>query len=127
MRNDDMKAIVADGYDRIADDYLGRFGQSSVRDAMLAELLKKLPARAMVLDLGCGAGEPVAREFVAHGFEVTGVDASPGQIMRARRNVPEANFVHADMTSIQLPARPVHANGPIGWSFSADVGRNKRP
>ncbi|MBR0715914.1 class I SAM-dependent methyltransferase [Bradyrhizobium liaoningense] len=32
-----------------------------------------------------------------------GVDASLGQIVRARRNVPEANFVHADMTSIQLP------------------------
>jgi ubiquinone/menaquinone biosynthesis C-methylase UbiE len=105
MRNDDMKAIVADGYDRIADDYLGRFGKSSVRDAKLAELLKKLPARAIVLDLGCGAGEPAAREFVAHGSEVTGVDASLGQIMRARRNVPEANFVHADMTSIQLPSQ----------------------
>lgn len=109
MRNDDMKTIVAEGYDRIADDYLGRFGQSSVRDAKLAELLEKLPKRAMVLDLGCGAGEPVAREFVAHGFQVTGVDASLGQIMRARRNVPKANFVHADMTAVQLPAQAFDA------------------
>jgi SAM-dependent methyltransferase len=109
MRNDDMKTIVAEGYDRIADDYLGRFGQSSVGDAKLAELLEKLPARAMVLDLGCGAGEPVAREFVARGFQVTGIDASLGQIMRARRNVPKANFLHADMTSVQLPAQAFDA------------------
>jgi SAM-dependent methyltransferase len=104
-----MKTIVAEGYDRIADDYLDRFGQSSVRDAKLTELLQKLPARAMVLDLGCGAGEPVARKFVARGFQVTGVDASLGQIMRARRNVPEANFVHGDMTSVQLPAQSFDA------------------
>ena len=109
MTNDDMKKIVAEGYDRIADDYLGRFGQSSVRDAKLAELLEKLPAKAVVLDLGCGAGEPVAREFVAHGFQVIGVDASLGQIMRARQNVPEAHFIHADMTSVQLPAQAFDA------------------
>ena len=104
-----MKRLVAEGYDRIADDYFGRFGQSSVRDAKLAEILEKLPARAMVLDLGCGAGEPVARELVAHGFQVIGVDASLGQIMRARRNVSEADFVHADMTSVQLPAQAFDA------------------
>jgi len=109
MRNHDMKAIVAEGYDRIAGDYLGRFGRSSVRDAKLAELLKKLPARAKVLDLGCGAGEPVARELAGHGFQVTGVDASYGQIMRARRNVPAVHFVHADMTSVQLPTQAFDA------------------
>ncbi len=104
MKSDDPKAIVPQGYDRIADAYLARFGQSTVRDAKFAGLLKKLPAGATVLDLGCGAGDPVARELVAHGFRVTGVDASLGQIERARRNVPEASFVHADMTSVQLPA-----------------------
>src|SRR5690349_20498164 len=104
MNGNDPKAIVAQGYDRIADAYLARFGQSTVRDAKLAGLLKKLPAGAMVLDLGCGAGEPVARELVAHGFRVTGVDASLGQIEPARRNVPEASFVHADMSCVQLPA-----------------------
>ena len=109
MKDKALKTIVAQGYDRIADEYFGRFGQSSVRDAKLAGLLKKLPAGAMVLDLGCGAGKPVARELVSHGFQVTGVDASLGQIVRARQNVPEANFVHADMTSVQLPAQSFDA------------------
>jgi SAM-dependent methyltransferase len=109
MHGDDMKRIVAEGYDRIADDYLERFGRSSVRDAKLAELLETLPARALVLDLGCGAGEPVARELVAHGFQVTGIDGSLRQVECARRNVPEASFVHADMTSVQLPAEAFDA------------------
>lgn len=109
MKDNDIKRIVAEGYDRIADDYLEQFGRSSVRAAKLAYLVEKLPAGSMVLDLGCGAGEPVAREFVAHGFRVTGVDASLGQIERARRNVPQANFIHADMTSVQFPAEAFDA------------------
>lgn len=109
MKTDDIKTIVADGYDRIADDYLERFGHSSVRDAKLGDLLGRLPVRAMVLDLGCGAGEPVARAYVAHGSQVTGVDASLGQIVRARRNIPEGHFVNADMTTVEFPAQTFDA------------------
>jgi cyclopropane fatty-acyl-phospholipid synthase-like methyltransferase len=109
MNGHDMKRMVAEGYDRIADEYLVHFGQSSVRAAQLAALLDKLPAGATVLDLGCGAGEPVARECVARGFQVTGVDASLGQVERARRNVPQARFIHADMTAVELPAEAFDA------------------
>jgi SAM-dependent methyltransferase len=109
MNNDDIKRMVAESYDRIADDYLNRFGQSSVRNAKLAELVDKLPGKAAVLDLGCGAGVPVARDFVAYGFRVTGVDGSLRQIERARRNVPEANFIHADMVSVQFPVETFDA------------------
>lgn len=107
--NDDIKKAVAAGYDRMADEYLARFGRSSVRNAKFAELIATLPEGAAVLDLGCGAGEPVARDSVAHGFRVTGVDASLGQIDRARRNVPTATFIHADMTSVQFAAETFDA------------------
>jgi len=40
----------------------------------LARFSACLPARARVLDLGCGAGEPIARWFIAEGFMVTGID-----------------------------------------------------
>jgi cyclopropane fatty-acyl-phospholipid synthase-like methyltransferase len=109
MIRSDIKRMVAEGYDRIADEYFEQFGQSSVRAAKLAALIANLPERATVLDLGCGAGEPVAREFVTHGFRVTGVDVSLGQIERARGNVPEATFIHTDMTSVQFPAETFDA------------------
>jgi cyclopropane fatty-acyl-phospholipid synthase-like methyltransferase len=109
MTKSDITRLVAESYDRIADDYLEEFGRSSVRDAKLAELIKNLPASATVLDLGCGAGVPVARSLATHGCLVTGVDASLGQIERARQNVPEAKFIQADMTSVQFPAETFDA------------------
>jgi len=45
---------------------------------------------------------PVERYPVERGFKVTGVDASKGQIERARHNVPEAEFILADMASIRF-------------------------
>lgn len=109
MTKNDIKKIVAEGYDQIADDYLALFGRSAVRAGKLAELVAQLPPRATVLDLGCGAGEPVARDLAARGFRVTGVDASLAQIERARRTIPEAIFIHADMTSVQFPTEAFDA------------------
>ena len=104
LGSSDVTKLVAAGYDQIADSYLQQFGQSAVRPRKLNELADLLPSRAHVLDLGCGAGVPVARDLIARGFEVTGVDASARQIERARGNVPQARFILADMTTIEFPA-----------------------
>jgi SAM-dependent methyltransferase len=104
MMKRDVKRIVAEGYDRVADEYFEQFGRSSVRDTKLAELVANCPQGGSVLDLGCGAGKPVARRLLERGFRVTGVDSSLGQIERARRNFPDADFIHADMTSVEFPA-----------------------
>ena len=98
------RQLVARGYDAVADAYLGRFSSSAVRDAWLAGFVALLPDNAHVLDLGCGAGVPVARRFVELGFDVTGVDGSARQIGLARAHVPAAAFLHADMTGVELPA-----------------------
>jgi cyclopropane fatty-acyl-phospholipid synthase-like methyltransferase len=103
MSNDDHKKLVAAGYDRIGDTYLDRFGVSEVRSRKLAELKKGLSPGARVLDLGCGAGLPVARDLTTDGFRVTGVDGSVAQIARARQNVPDAVLIHADMTNVEFP------------------------
>ena len=64
-------------------------------------LLERLAPGAAVLELGCGAGVPVTARLVER-FSVTGVDLSAQQITLARRNVPAATFVHADMTRLEL-------------------------
>ena len=93
--------LVSSGYDLVADAYLERFGVSTVRQRWVARLLGGLPSSGgRVLDLGCGAGVPVARDLAAAGHTVVGVDGSPQQIARARRNVPGATFLQADMSKV---------------------------
>ena len=98
----DPKSLVASGYDLMAEAYLQRHGRSEVRSHWLRELIGLLPGQTRVLDLGCGAGVPVARELTAGGFQVVGVDLSARQIELARRNVPAAEFVQADMATVEL-------------------------
>jgi SAM-dependent methyltransferase len=102
LDDDDAKLLVARGYDTIAEVYLERYARSQVRDRWLMELIALLPKGARVLDLGCGAGIPVARELAIRGFRVIGVDSSVRQIELARHNVPGAEFIHSDMTNIEF-------------------------
>jgi SAM-dependent methyltransferase len=99
------KSVVEQGYDRIAERYAAWTGDSwhSARGDYGSLLSERLPRGAAVLELGCGTGVPVTRELARH-FAVTGVDLSARSIALARRNVPTATFLHADMASVQLPA-----------------------
>lgn len=53
-------------------------------------------------DIGCGAGVPCTRLLAEHG-DVLGLDISNSQIELARKNVPNARFIKADMTTVELP------------------------
>lgn len=93
--------VVADGYDIVADRYLAWTVEGPTRLAYLDRLLGMLPDGSRVLELGCGAGEPVARRL-SERHRVTGVDLSPEQIARARARVPGADFLIGDMTQLVL-------------------------
>jgi len=56
-----------------------------------------------VLDLGCGAGVPSTRRL-AESFSVVGVDISTKQLASARRNVPGAELIRADLREVDFPA-----------------------
>jgi SAM-dependent methyltransferase len=106
----DPVAVVAAGYDEIAERYLAwSGGQPSGARLRALELADRLiPAGAEVLELGCGAGLPMtARLAVAR--QLTGVDVSAEQIRRARENVPSATFLQADLTTVDRPAASLDA------------------
>ena len=102
----DARRVVADGYDAVAERYYAWSDArpSATRRRWLAKALERIPLGADVLDLGCGAGVPMTRALAA-GRQVTGVDISARQIELARAAVPEATFIHADMTALELPRR----------------------
>ena len=100
----DPKRVVAEGYDRIAEHYVewsGGDGEDP-RDRYLALLEERLPVGAAVLELGCGTGA-LTTNRLARRFAVTGVDISGRSIALARRNVPAATLLHADMTALRFP------------------------
>lgn len=100
--------VVAEGYDRVADRYLAWSVNGPTRLAYLDRLLRMLPDGSDVLELGCGAGEPVARRL-SERHRVTGVDLSPEQISRARTSVPDADFLIGDMTQLVFEPRSFDA------------------
>jgi SAM-dependent methyltransferase len=68
----------------------------------LEEMGQDLPPGSAVLDLGCGAGVPATRWLADRGFDVTGVDLSERQLDLARKLVPTAIFIKADMTGLDF-------------------------
>ena len=106
-------------YDSIAEQWhAGRSGFAARK--YLDLLLVGLRPGAAVLDLGCGTGVPVARYLVGEGFRVVGVDQSAAMLEIARREVPGAEFVHADMLGVQLEEEFAAA---VAWDSIFHVGR----
>lgn len=102
---DPRTQIVADGYDAIGDTF-SAWREQIVGDPRLEwehELTARLDPDSRVLELGCGAGTPETKRL-AECFALTGVDISPRQVQRARVAIPEAEFICADFSELELPA-----------------------
>ena len=65
-------------------------------------LLSLLPKNPSILDIGCNDGMPVDKYLVKKGAVVTGVDISQKAIEKAKLNVPNAEFIHADIEKIKF-------------------------
>ncbi len=101
--------VVRRGYDALSLRYRSDDAEAGLYAPWIAELSQRLGPSASVLDVGCGCGVPVARDLAAAGHRVTGVDISDVQIERARRLVPDAEFLRADATEIDFPPGSFHA------------------
>jgi len=117
---------VEAGYDRVAEAYLStKNPEDPVTLAVLEDLASDLPSTAAVLDLGCGAGIPVTRWLAHRGYAVTGVDVSARQLELARKYVPEATFIKADM--IDLAFRPETFDAVVAFHSIIHVPREEHP
>jgi len=116
-----QRDLVRRGYDAISGAYRSDDGQAAVSSAedvgryagWATELADLLPAGATVADLGCGIGLPATRALTDHRLRVIGVDFSAVQLARARRLVPAARFVQADMAALHL--RPASLDAVVSF------------
>jgi SAM-dependent methyltransferase len=101
---DPRTQIVSEGYDAMGDvfaEWRTRIAGDPRRE-WEDELVSRLVEGALVLELGCGSGTPETKRL-AERFRLTGVDISPRQVERARMAIPEAEFLCADFTELELP------------------------
>ena len=92
-------------YEAQAAAYDAQRSRSLFEARWLARFAACLPEGGRVLDLGCGAGEPIARWFMAEGFTLTGVDFAGAMLDIARQRWPEGDWRQADMRSLDLGER----------------------
>ena len=107
-RADDTRDV----YDRQAADYDAQRSRAFFEARWLSRFADSLPEGARVLDLGCGAGEPIAGWLIREGYRVTGTDFSDAMLDIARRRFPEGDWRNQDMRTLDLPDR---FHGIIGW------------
>lgn len=106
----DAKAV----YDRVAPAWDVARAPQFPEKAWITRILADLPARAAILDVGCGAGRPIAAAFLARGHHVTGVDLSQQMLTLARQNLPAGRWLEGDM-------RTLNAVLPPGGRFDAVI------
>lgn len=107
--SDETRAIYA----RQAVAYDTKRSRALFEARWLARFSACLPACARVLDLGCGAGEPIARWFIAEGFRVTGIDFAEPMLDLARARWPDGDWRHVDMKQLELSET---FDGIIAWN-----------
>jgi SAM-dependent methyltransferase len=98
-------------------------GRSLMERSYLSDMVARLRPGARVLDLGCGAGDPIARFFIGRGFDLTGVDAAPAMIAICKERFPDTVWVEADMRGLVLPFR---FNAIVAWDSFFHLTRDEQ-
>ena len=70
--------------------------------AWLDRFCGSVPPSSSVLDLGCGAGAPIARYLSERGYSITGVDSSPAMVSMFQSQLPHDQALVADMRTLSL-------------------------
>jgi len=104
-----MKESLQTIYDEFAETYDSNRGLFNITDILDSFYAQLKPEHGRLLDLGCGAGEPVARYFIDQGWDVTGVDFSQCMLQLALNYVPEMRTINSDMLDIDFDANQFDA------------------
>jgi SAM-dependent methyltransferase len=101
-------------YERTASawDEARRGGPSPPERPHLDAFAAALPPGGSVLDIGCGGGIPVARDLIATGLVVAGIDSSSALIALCKERFPEGQWQVADMRALDLGRR---FDGLLAW------------
>jgi SAM-dependent methyltransferase len=96
-------AATIASYDRTAEGFAARWGDLRLERALNA-FASRVTGKRRVLDLGCGPGRDV--DFLTQlACQAVGLDLSAGMLAQARRRLPAAHLVRADLRHIPFAPR----------------------
>jgi SAM-dependent methyltransferase len=99
-------------YKKNAKAYDQERGRSLFEKQYLDKIIRLLADQPKVLDLGCGAGEPIAKYLIENSCLLDGADYSEAMLKICREKFPEQHWYFADMRNIDLPKK---YDGIISW------------
>jgi 2-polyprenyl-3-methyl-5-hydroxy-6-metoxy-1,4-benzoquinol methylase len=107
-----MPDRIAEHYDRHAHEFdRARRGQFAERP-WFDRFLLGVRRGGHILDLGCGAGEPIDRHLIDHGYSVTGIDIAEKMVLLARIRFPRQRWLKLDMRTALLDQKFA---GVLAW------------
>jgi SAM-dependent methyltransferase len=101
MRSKDASGIYIQ-YEKIVHWFDAHRYKGLMERDYLELVIRTIPKKGTILDLGCGTGEPIAKFFIEKGYQVTGVDGSQGMIDLCKKRFPTQHWMLADMRNISL-------------------------
>lgn len=107
-----MPDRIVDHYERNAHAFDLVRRRHFVERGWLDRFLLAVPKGGHILDLGCGAGEPIDRYLIDTGHLLTGVDSSAKMIALARTRFPRHIWLNADMRAAAMGRA---YNGVLAW------------
>ena len=110
-------------YERNARRFATERPKTLVEKSWLDRFRSLMPENGNVLDLGCGAGEPIASYLIENGHRVVGLDASKNMIELARQAIPAGDWRLGDMRRFQFSER---FHGIIGWNSFFHLTQNEQ-
>ncbi|MEP2531920.1 class I SAM-dependent methyltransferase [Shimia sp.] len=119
----ELAARTHDIYEEQAEQFDRERSRKLFEARWLTRFSDGLPRGARVLDLGCGAGEPIASWLIGEGFHYTGVDIAEAMLTIARGRWPERDWRQGDMRALDLGEQ---FDGIVAWNSFFHLTRDEQ-
>lgn len=117
------KSTAYKTYDKIADWFAINRSRTLFEKPYLDKVIESIQPNGIVLDMGCGTGDPMARYLINQGLTVVGVDACERMIEIANQRLPGVRFLLHDMRDLCLDEK---FDAIIAWHSFFHLNQNEQ-